>query len=119
MDDPQLAQEARAPPVIGPVQSRERLPVAGGRLRVVAGKAVNIRDAFARTHDRRRIASAVFQRGPKVRQRLVDGVEALGTLPRSEQSSRRLYVVTAAFEVIGTDFEVLVGPLGEEAPDGV
>src|SRR5205814_9431839 len=64
-------------------------------------------------------ASAVFERGPKVRQRLVDGVEALGTLPRSEQGSRRLYVVIAAFVVIGNDVDVLVRPLGEEVPDGV
>ena len=36
MDDAELAQEARAPPVIRTVHCRERLPVTGLRFRVVA-----------------------------------------------------------------------------------
>src|SRR5438128_12390210 len=107
MDDPQLAQEARAPAIIHRVEGRERLPVAGLRFSVVARETLDVRDPFAGAGDRRLIAGAAFQRVPEVGQRLVDGVEALRTLPRAEQGSRGLCVVTATRVAVGNDVDVL------------
>ena len=61
----------------------------------------------------------MFQRGPEVRQRLVDGIQPSRALPGSQQGRRRLGVVIAARVVIGDDVDVLVRPLLKEIRDGV
>ena len=61
----------------------------------------------------------MFQGGPEVRQRLVDGIQAPRALPGSQQRRRRLGVVIAARVVIGDDVDVLVRPLLKEIRDGV